>query len=164
MLFQLHARRGTAQFLNRELRQVAHLQQFRRLPAAGPGKIARRQNGTVRPDFDDRVAIADAQHESGNVTPFFNGVAPILVFIGVEPTEIVAQDVRQIPFPPVASLIGVQPVAQRLVGDLLHVDVQRRVNAQAALVNRRGSIRGFEIFPKLFEKIGREVVARILHV
>jgi hypothetical protein len=64
----------------------------------------------------------------------------------------------------VAALVGVQTAPQRLIGHALHVDVQRGVDAQAALVHRLRAVGCFEVFPDFLEKIGRQVIAWILQV
>jgi len=91
-------------------------------------------------------------------------VSPIFVLITVELSQIVAQHVRQITLPAMAPLIAVQPVAQRLVGHALQVDVQRGVDAQAALVHGLGSVLFFQILANLFEEVRGQVVTRILDV
>ena len=57
-----------------------------------------------------------------------------------------------------------QAVTNGLIGGLLHLDVERGVDAQAAFVDSFGAVGGFEIFADVFEEIRRQVVARILHV
>ncbi len=91
-------------------------------------------------------------------------MAPIVVFVTIELAEVVAQDVGKIALPTVPPFVAVQAVAQGLVGDALQADVQRGVDAQPALVNGFGAVGGLEIFANVFEKVRREVVARILNV
>src|SRR6266481_2463357 len=78
--------------------------------------------------------------------------------------ERIPQDVGEIASPTVASFVAVQTVAERLVGDALHVYVQGSVDAQPALVDRFGPVRGFKVLTNLLEEVRREVVARILNV
>ncbi len=48
---------------------------------------------------------------------------------------------------------NVQAVANGLIGGALHLDIQRGVDAQAALVNGFGAVGGFEIFADILEEI-----------
>jgi len=50
-------------------------------------------------------------------------MAPIVVFVGLELAEIIAQDVGKIAPPAVAAFVAVQTVTERLVGDALQADV-----------------------------------------
>src|ERR1700674_4763358 len=164
LLFELDADSIVPQFLNGELSEVADPQKVRRFLAAGPGKIAGRKNRAVRADLDDGILFVNGEGETGYVASLFDRMAPIVVFVGVEFSEIVADDVWQIALPTMAAFIAVQAVAERLVGDALRADVQRGVDAQAAFMNGFGAIGGFEILADVFEEIGSEVVARILNV
>ena len=89
---------------------------------------------------------------------------PIVVLIGFEGGATIGEDVVEVAAPAVAAIVGVQAVADGLVGGALHCDVQRGVNAQAALVNGFGAVGGLEIFANFLDEIGREVVARQLDV
>src|ERR1700720_203837 len=91
-------------------------------------------------------------------------MAPVVVFVTIELAEVVAKNVSRLPAPAVASVVTVQAVAQRLIGGLLHLAVQRGVNAQAALVTGFGPLGRFQILANLFEEIRRQVVARILQM
>ena len=74
------------------------------------------------------------------------------------------QDVGKLAAPAVAAIVGVQSVANGLIGGLLHLDVQRGVDAQAAFVDGFGAVGGFEILANVLEEIRRQIVARILDV
>src|SRR6266704_3429850 len=160
----LNAHRILAQFLDGQLRQVTHFQEIAGFFTASPREIVGGKNSAVRPDFDDRISFAHGEDKSGNVASLLDRVAPIVVFVSIELAKIVAQHIRQIPFPPVAPLVGVQTIAQRLVREALHVDVQRGVDAQSALVDGFRAVRGFKILANVLEEIWREVVMRILNV
>ena len=111
LLLELYSRRSVTQLLNRQLREIADSQEPRGLLAAGPGEFAGRKNGAVWADFDDGVFLVHRQHEAGDVTSLFDGVAPVVIFISVELPEIVADHIRQIAPPAVAAFVGVQAVA-----------------------------------------------------
>ncbi len=91
-------------------------------------------------------------------------MAPVVVFVGFELAKIVAQYVGKISFPSVSALVSMQTIAERLVGDALHVDVQCGVHPQPAFVHGFRAVGGFQILANLLEKVWREVVARILNV
>ena len=164
LLFKLNAHGVVTQFLDGELREVTHFQEIGRFLAARPDEIVRRKNSTVRPDFDDRILLSHRQNESGDIASLLERVAPIVVFVTFELAEIVAQDVRKIALPAVPPFIAVQTIAERLVGDALHLDVQRGVHAQSAFVHGFGAVGGFKILANFFEEVRREIVARILNV
>ena len=164
LLFELNTHGIVPHFLNGELGEVTHFQEFGRFLAAGPGEIVGRENSAVRPDFDDRVSFAHREDESAQVASLLDRVAPIVVFVGFQLAEIVAEDVGKIASPTVAAFVAVQTVAERLVGNALHVYVQGSVDAQPALVDRFGAVRGFKVLTNLFEEVRRKVVARILNV
>ena len=164
LLFELGAHGVVAQFLNRELRQVADFQQIAGFLAASPDEIVGREDSAVRADLDDRVFVRHREDKPGDVTSLLDGMPPIVVFVRIQFAEIVAQHVGKVALPAVAPFVTVQTIAQSLVRDALHVDIQRGVNTQAALVDSRRSIRRFEILANLFEEIRCKVVARILNV
>ena len=89
---------------------------------------------------------------------------PIFVFVRIQFAEIVAQNIRQPAAPSVTPVVAVQTIAHRLIRRALHRDIQRRVNAQPALMHRFGSVGRFQILANFFEKIRRQIVARILHM
>ena len=129
---------------------------------AGPGNFGRRKNGAIGADLDGGVFIVDGQNQAGDVASLFDGMTPVFVFVGVEFAEIVFQDVGELVAPAVAAIVGVQAIANGLIGGFLHLDIQRGVNAQAAFVNRFGAVGGFEILANVFEEVRREIVARVL--
>ena len=71
----------------------------------------------------------------------------------------VAQNIRQLAAPSMATVVFVQPVAHRFVRRFLHADVQRGVNAQPLLVNRGRAVCVFEILANLFDEIRSQIVA-----
>ncbi len=73
---------------------------------------------------------------------------------------LVADDVGQIAAPAVAPLIGVQTVSHCGIGGALHGHVEGRIDPQAALVHRFGSIGRFQILANLFHEIGRQFIPR----
>ena len=74
------------------------------------------------------------------------------------------QNVVKLAAPAVPAVVGVQAVADGLVGGALHGDVERRVHAQAALVHGFGAVGAFQIFADFLDEIRRQRVARRLHV
>ena len=60
--------------------------------------------------------------------------------------------------PAVAAVVGVQAVADGLIGGALHVDVERGVDAQAALVHRFRAVGGFQILANLLDEIRGQVL------
>src|SRR5437879_8414973 len=126
--------------------------------------LSGRKNSAIRSNLDDCIFVAEAHDQAGDVASLFDSVAPILVFVTIELAEVVAKDVRKIALPTVAAFVAVQAIAQRLVGDALQVNVQRRVDAQAALVDGFGAVGGFEILANFLEEVWRQVVAWILDV
>ena len=64
----------------------------------------------------------------------------------------------QIAAPAVPPVVGVQAVAHGAVGGALHGDVERRVDAQAALVHRLGAVGALEIFADFLDEIWRQVL------
>ena len=131
---------------------------------AGPGDVRGRQEGAIGADLDGGAFVVDGEDEAGNVTSLLDGVAPIVVFVGVELAEIVFEDVGELAAPAVAAIVNVEAVADGLVGGLLHLDVERGVDTETALMNGFGAVGGFQVFANLFKEVGSEIVARILQV
>ena len=64
------------------------------------------------------------------------------------------------PAPAVAPIVTVQAIAHGLVRGALHRDVQRSVDAQAALIDSFGAVGAFKILADLLNEIRSEIVAR----
>ncbi len=58
-----------------------------------------------------------------------------------------------------AAVVGMQAVANGLVGGFLHGDIQRGVDAQTLLVNGCGAVSVLEILADVFDEVGSEIVA-----
>ena len=91
-------------------------------------------------------------------------MAPVFVFVGVQLAEIVAENVGQAAAPAVAAVVGVETVANGLVGRALHIHVERGVHAQTAFVDRFSAVSEFEVLANFLKEVRREIVARILEV
>ena len=141
LLFQLNARRAVPQFLDRELRQVAHFQEFSWLLPSGPGKILRRENGAIWANLDQSALVVHLHDQPRNITALLDGMAPVIVLVGIELAQIVAQYIRQVPAPAVAPLVCVQSVANCLIRRALHGDVQRGVDPEPAFMHSFASVR-----------------------
>src|SRR5581483_8709803 len=111
LLFQLHERLAVLPYLDRELRQVAHFQEFSWLLPSGPGKILRRENGAIWANLDQSALVVHLHDQPRNITALLDGMAPVIVLVGIELAQIVAQYIRQVPAPAVAPLVCVQSVA-----------------------------------------------------
>ncbi len=123
-----------------------------------------RKNGTVRADFYGGAFIVGSEDESGEVSSLFDGMAPIVIFVGIEFAEIVAKHVGELVAPAMTTIVDVQAIANGLVGGFLHLDIQRGVNAKAAFVNGFGAVGRFEILANVFKEVGCEIVARVLEM
>ena len=73
------------------MREVAGFQKIGSFLATGPGNIGGRKNGAVVTDFDGGVFVFDGEDESGGVGAFFDGTAPVVVFVSGDGAEIVAR-------------------------------------------------------------------------
>ena len=124
----------------------------------------RGKNGTVRTEFYGGAFIVGSEDESGEVSSLFDGMAPIVIFVGIEFAEIVAEHVGELVAPTMAAIVDVQAIANGLIGGFLHLDIQRGVDAQAAFVNGFGAVGRFEILANVFKEVGREIVARVLEM
>ena len=117
-----------------------------------------------RADFDRRRFLVHGGHEALHVVAFVDRPAPVIVLVRIQRVGLVHEDVIQLAAPAVTAVVGVQAVANGVVGGLLHRDVERGVHAQAALVHHFRAVGAFEIFADLFDKIRRQRISRRLKV
>ena len=163
-MFELEACGGFAKILNRKLREIADIKNFVGLLVAGPGDVRRREQSAVIPNFDGGTLLVDGEDQTGGVASLFDSVAPVVVFVSIEPAEIVVDNVGKFVAPAVAAIVDVQAVANGLIGGALHLDVKSGVDTQAAFVDGFCAVGGFEILANFFEEIRREVIAGILNM
>ncbi len=130
--------------------------------AAGPGKIRRREQGVVRADLDGRGFVVDGRDQALHVIAFVDRPAPVVVFVGFQRVAVVRQNIVELAAPAVAPVVGVQAVANGLVGGALHGDVERGVHAQAALMHRFRAVGAFQIFADFLHEVRRQRVSRRL--
>jgi len=108
--------------------------------------------------------VGHRDDEPGNVIPFFDGVTPVVVLVGIELARLSGSTWEDC----LPNRGGVRSCAARRRSDwlamALHADVQRGVDAQPTLVHRLRAVRGFQILADILEEVRRQVVARILNV
>ena len=142
--------------------KVADFQQVGGRLAAGPGKIRLGEQGAIRADLDRGGLVVDGRDQARDVVALVDRPAPVVVLVGLERIAMVAQDIVELAAPAVTPVVGVQAVADGLVGGALHGDVERRVHAQPAFVHRFGAIGAFQILADFFDEIRRQGIARRL--
>src|SRR4030095_12086211 len=101
-------------------------------------------------------------HKTRGIAALLDGPAPVVVLIALERSEIVLQNIRQAAAPAVTTIVGMKPVAHGEVRGPLHRYIKRGVDTQSAFMHGFGSVSRFQIFSNFLEKIGCQIIARIL--
>ena len=102
--------------LDIDLRKIADFQQVGGRMAAGPGKIRLGEQGAIRADLDGRGLVVDRRDQARDIVALVDRPAPVVVLVGLERVAMVAQDVVKLAAPAVPAVVGVQAVADGMVG------------------------------------------------
>ncbi len=114
----------------------------------------------MRAELDLGELQAHVYDQTVNITASCNGLVPLRVPIAAEALA-AADDVLQMTLPVAPPLERCQAVQHRLRRSLLQVEVERRINSQAAFVHLVRTIFLFQIAAYFFDKIWRRRVFRL---
>ena len=139
---------------NLDVADVAGLENVREL-LLRPGDVGLTERGGVAAELQRSDSGAGGGDESVDVSVDFGLVIPVRVGIFLEDCSL-GDDVFEMTLPAVAALVGGQAVEHGLIRGLLHVDVERGVDLQAAFVDLVGAVLAFEIAANFFDEIWSE--------